>query len=102
MGFYSASQLIQDVRRHDVEVRKVDVNVSNWDCTLEESDSGAAALRLGLRQIKGLSEEAGRRIAEARPAYGYSSTQSLVEATVLDRRELGALASAKAPAPPKT
>ena len=96
MGFYSASQLIQDVRRHDVEVRKVDVNASDWDCTLEVSDSGAAALRLGLRQIKGLSEDAGCRIVEARPVHGYSSTQSLVEATALDRRELGALASAGA------
>jgi error-prone DNA polymerase len=96
MGFYSASQLIQDVRRHDVEVRKVDVNASDWDCTLEVSDSGAAALRLGLRQIKGLSEDAGVRIVEARSVHGYGSTQALVEATALDRRELGALASAGA------
>ncbi|MDH5536438.1 MAG: error-prone DNA polymerase, partial [Betaproteobacteria bacterium] len=35
LGFYSASQLVQDARRHSVEVRPVDVTVSNWDCTLE-------------------------------------------------------------------
>jgi error-prone DNA polymerase len=74
----------------------VDVNASDWDCTLEVSDSGAAALRLGLRQIKGLSEDAGVRIVEARSVHGYGSTQALVEATALDRRELGALASAGA------
>jgi error-prone DNA polymerase len=96
MGFYSASQLTQDARRHDVEIRKVDINASEWDCTLEKSASGAAALRLGLRQVKGLSEEAGRRVVAARPSSGYRSTQSLVESTGLDRRELGALASAAA------
>ena len=96
MGFYSAAQLTQDVRRHDVEVRKVDVNESAWDCTLEKSERGTAALRLGLRQVKGLSEDAGRRVVDARPQSGYRSIQSLVEATGLDRRELGALASAAA------
>ncbi|MGI9202097.1 MAG: error-prone DNA polymerase [Woeseiaceae bacterium] len=96
MGFYSAAQLTQDARRHDVEIRKVDVNASEWDCTLEKSERGTAALRLGLRQVKSLSENAGRRIVAARPQEGYRSIQSLVEATSLDRRELGALASAAA------
>jgi error-prone DNA polymerase len=96
MGFYSAAQLTQDVRRHDVEVRKVDVNASAWDCTLEKSERGTAALRLGLRQVKSLSENAGRRIVAVRPQEGYRNIQSLVEATGLDRRELGALASAAA------
>ncbi|MGI9272971.1 MAG: error-prone DNA polymerase [Woeseiaceae bacterium] len=96
MGFYSASQLTQDARRHGVEIYKVDINQSHWDCTLEAGADGAAALRLGLRQIKGLAEEAGRRIIEARPVDGYSSIQMLQEATGLDRRELGALASAGA------
>ncbi len=98
MGFYSASQLIQDVRRNDVEVRAVDVNQSHWDCTLEVRDDGKAALRLGLRIIKGLADDAGRRIVDARPANdtGYSSIQQLLERAALGRRELGALASAGA------
>ncbi|MCH7821861.1 MAG: error-prone DNA polymerase [Proteobacteria bacterium] len=98
MGFYSASQLIQDVRRNDVEVRTVDVNQSRWDCTLEVRDDGKAALRLGLRIVKGLAEDAGRRIVDARPANdaGYRSIQQLLERAVLDRRELGVLASAGA------
>jgi error-prone DNA polymerase len=36
MGFYAPSQLVQDARRHRVEVRPVDITVSLWDCTLEE------------------------------------------------------------------
>ena len=96
MGFYSASQLTQDARRNDVEVRAVDINQSHWDCTLEARNDGQAALRLGLRMVKGLSEEAGRRIVEQRFMEGYHSTQALLEAIELDRRELGVLASAGA------
>ena len=96
MGFYSASQLIQDLRRHDVEVRKVDVNCSDWDCTLEANDEGEAELRLGLRQVKGLSEEASERILSQRPQAGFQSIQQLVDNTGLEQRELGLLASAGA------
>ncbi|MDH3337362.1 MAG: error-prone DNA polymerase [Gammaproteobacteria bacterium] len=96
MGFYSASQLTQDVRRHGVEVRAVDINRSQWDCTLEARDDGAAALRLGFRMVKGLAEEAGRRVVERRDAKGYHSIQQLLEEVGLDRRELGVLASAGA------
>ena len=96
MGFYSASQLTQDARRHGVEVRPVDINQSNWDCTLEARDDGQAALRLGLRMVKGLSEEAGQRVVEQRSAAGYQGIQALVEAVGLDKRELGVLASAAA------
>lgn len=96
MGFYSASQLTQDARRHGVEIYKVDINQSHWDCTLEAGVDGVAALRLGLRQVKGLAEEAGRRAVDVRPVGGYNSIQVLQEVTGLDRRELGALASAGA------
>ena len=96
MGFYSGSQLVQDVRRHGVEVRGVDINQSHWDCTLETRDDGAAALRLGFRMVKGLSEEAGRRIEDERGVRVYESTQRLLERAGLDRRELGVLASAGA------
>ena len=96
MGFYSASQLTQDVRRHGVEVRAVDINRSDWDCTLEAGEGGVAAMRLGLRMVKGLSEDSGRLIVERRPADGFHGTQQLVEQVGLDRRELGVLASAGA------
>ena len=96
MGFYSASQLTQDARRHGVEVRGVDINQSHWDCTLEARNDGSPALRLGMRLVKGLGEEAGRRVAAERSASGYGSIRQVREAAGLERRELDALASAGA------
>ena len=62
MGFYAPAQLVQDARRHGVEVLPADVCASGWECTLEEGK-----LRLGLRMIGGLSEAGGKRIAQSRP-----------------------------------
>ena len=61
MGFYAPAQIVRDAREHGVEVRAVDVNHSDWDCTLEDG-----ALRLGLRQIDGLQREAADRLVAAR------------------------------------
>ena len=113
MGFYSPSQLIQDLRRHGVEVRPVDVNRSDWDCSLERTDEGTtclrpglrmmkgqkeetACLRLGLRMVKGLKEETARRIVEARASGPYLGSQALLERAKLRRRDLDVLASAGA------
>ena len=96
MGFYAPSQLVQDARRHGVEVRPVDVDASDWDCTLESIESGALALRLGLRLVKGFPEAAALRLVEARRAAGFDSVQSLALRARLDRRELGCLAAAGA------
>jgi error-prone DNA polymerase len=96
MGFYSASQLVQDVRRHGVTVHPVDVNRSAWDCSLEAGQEGVAELRLGLRMIKGLSEEGGLKIIEARSSGDYADVQQLTERADLDKRELGVLASSGA------
>ncbi|HET6629402.1 MAG TPA: error-prone DNA polymerase [Woeseiaceae bacterium] len=96
MGFYAPAQLVQDAQRHGVEVRAADVNASGWDCSLERRRDGKAALRLGLRLVKGLSEAAGRRIAEERKGGRYRSIQQLVERTGLNARELSQLASAGA------
>jgi error-prone DNA polymerase len=62
MGFYAPAQIVRDVREHGVAVREVDVNHSEWDCTLEEG-----TLRLGLRQIDGLQREVADRLADRRP-----------------------------------
>ena len=96
MGFYSGSQLVQDAQRHGVTVRPVDINGSAWDCTLEPDDAGAPALRLGLRMVKGLSEDAGARIVAVRTDDLFADVQQLRERAGLDGRELGALASAGA------
>ncbi|MBT8095907.1 MAG: error-prone DNA polymerase, partial [Woeseia sp.] len=96
MGFYSASQLTQDLRRHGVEIRAVDVNGSGWDNSLERAQNGAAAMRIGLRQIKGLSETAGQRLVAARAAAPFISVQQLSERACLNRSDLSALAAAGA------
>ncbi len=41
MGFYQPAQLVRDARQHNVEIRAVDVNFSDWDCTLEPDSSPA-------------------------------------------------------------
>jgi error-prone DNA polymerase len=84
MGFYAPAQLVQDARRHGVEVRSPDVNASDWDCTLENG-----ALRLGLRRVSGLPEMTGKRLAAGRP---YASVPGLN----LNRKELRCLAAAGA------
>jgi error-prone DNA polymerase len=61
MGFYTPSQLLQDARRHGVEVLPVDVTVSDWDSTLQ-GHSLDAPVRLGLSLICGLVEDAVARI----------------------------------------
>ncbi len=96
MGFYSASQLTQDLRRHGIEIRAVDVNQSDWDNSLERDKEGAATMRIGLRQIKGLSEAAGQRLVTARSSAPYASVQQLSERAALNRLELSALAAAGA------
>ncbi len=96
MGFYAPSQLVQDARRHGVEVRPVDALASDWDCTLERREDGAAALRLGLRLVKGLSQQAGLGLVAARGVRGFDSVQDLAERAGLGRRELGRLAAAGA------
>jgi len=85
MGFYAPSQLVQDARRHGVEVRPPDVTASAWDCTLE-----AGALRLGLRMVGGLGEAAAGRIVAARP---FASVEDLARRAALERRDLRCLAA---------
>jgi error-prone DNA polymerase len=84
MGFYAPAQLVQDARRHGVEVLPADVNASDWDCTLD-----GGALRLGLRMASGLSEASGKSIAARRPFTRVADLQ-------LNRKELRCLADAGA------
>ncbi len=57
MGFYQPAQIIIDARKHEVEVRAVDINYSDWDNLLEEKSNKYCSLRLGFRQVKGLRED---------------------------------------------
>jgi error-prone DNA polymerase len=86
MGFYSASQLVQDARRHGVEVLPPDVTASAWETTLEGN-----AVRLGLHMIKGLGQAAGERVAEVRGRF--RDVADLARQARLDRGDLEALAA---------
>jgi error-prone DNA polymerase len=104
MGFYAPAQLVRDTRAHDVEVRPVDVCVSDWECTLERPDEPLEssvrlpqpALRLGMRMVKSLSEAGAQRVVAARQQRGFASVQDLGERAALDRGDLEALAAAGA------
>ncbi|OYX07992.1 MAG: error-prone DNA polymerase [Sphingomonadales bacterium 32-68-7] len=66
MGFYAPAQIVRDSQEHGVAVLPVDVNHSDWDCTLAARLEGPVALRLGLRQVDGLAEAAAARLVAAR------------------------------------
>jgi error-prone DNA polymerase len=87
MGFYSPSTILQDAQRHGVELRPVRVERSDWDCTIEER-----AIRVGLRQVKGLGEEAARRIEQARASAPFASLADLAERASLAKLDLDVLA----------
>jgi error-prone DNA polymerase len=98
MGFYQPAQLVRDAREHGVEVRPPDILFSDWDCTLEapgDRQSGHAALRLGLRQIRGFKEKEAEAFMEARKA-GLSTLEDFVLRSDLSRRGLELLAEADA------
>jgi error-prone DNA polymerase len=94
MGFYAPAQIVRDAREHRVEVRPVDVNASDWDNTLEPGESGFA-LRLGLRQVKGLSEIHALAVMIHR-GDGYRDLHELWRKTGLPVAALTALAGADA------
>ena len=96
MGFYSPSQLVQDARRHGVEVRAVDVLYSDWEATLETVEGQPPAVRLGLNIVQGLTQESGWRIEEARAVKAFSDLNDLASRSGLSSVDLKALAAANA------
>ena len=126
LGFYSPSQLVQDARRHGLEVLPVDVSYSDWDCSLEKSGSEPnftaphgveprplawslkgneklgsdphlqPAVRLGLRMVAGLHARVALRISAARRQGAFANTEDLALRCGLDAGDLKALASADA------
>ena len=95
MGFYSASQLVQDARRHDVQVLPVCINHSAWDHSLETTDTAELAIRLGLRQVKGVRQGPIQELIAQRPPQGFQGL-SQVQALHLAKGQLESLASANA------
>jgi error-prone DNA polymerase len=111
MGFYQPAQLVRDARAHGVEIRAVDVNFSDWDCTLEpvaptltatptsatggENVLGNHAVRLGFRLVHGLSEDELQKLIAAR-GNGFASIERLAAVTGLSRFSIERLAEADA------
>ncbi len=97
MGFYSPDQVLQDARRHGIEVRPVDVRHSDWDCSLEPAgQESELAIRLGLRMVRGFREEDARRIEAARQAAVFASVGDLCLRACLDARAREQLADSGA------
>jgi error-prone DNA polymerase len=94
MGFYAPAQLIRDAREHGVDVLPIDVNASDWDCTLANRD-GRIAVRLGLRLVRGLPEAVARTI-EACRTRPFRSIADLTAQTGLCRAIVQRLADADA------
>ncbi len=103
MGFYAPHTLVEDAKRHGVEVRAVDAAVSGWESTLEGAVPGApaaagevAALRVGLHAIRGLPRAVGEAIVAARRAAPFGSLGDLVRRAGVSRAWLLRLAEAGA------
>jgi error-prone DNA polymerase len=99
MGFYQPAQLVRDARQHGVEIRPVDVNCSDWDCTLEPIPAGGEgtghAVRLGFRLIGGLSEPELKKLIAAR-GNGFASIERLAAIAGVSRFTIERLAEADA------
>ena len=112
MGFYQPAQLVRDASDHGVDIREVDVNYSGWDCALEEAAFKPArilerhaemrgvirtnyAVRLGFRQIKGLSKERMDAFVDRRGS-GYTTVRDVWLRSGLDVDDIERLAQADA------
>jgi error-prone DNA polymerase len=98
MGFYSPATLVEDAKRHGVAVRAVDIQQSDWDCTLEpESSSGEGfAVRMGLRFVKSLHDADGKRIVVYRTLAPFQSIDDVASRAQLNDGILARLAESGA------
>jgi error-prone DNA polymerase len=96
MGFYAPAQLVRDARNHGVDMRWVDVNRSEWDCTLEKRDDGRCAVRLGFRMVRGVKEEDVKRLVATRAHRPFGSIDELWNRVGIGAGGLRRLAAADA------
>jgi error-prone DNA polymerase len=96
MGFYAPAQIVRDAREHGVEVRPPCINASRWDCTLEKGGGRYLAVRLGLRQIRGLSNADGAKIVAARGTAPFTSVEEVWRRSGVPRASIEKLADGDA------
>jgi error-prone DNA polymerase len=94
MGFYMPAVLVKDAQRHGLRVKPIDVLISDWACTIEHEADGSLSVRLGLGYAKGLRQQSGEAIAQARHELGaFQSSEDLTSRVPsLNRKELTLLA----------
>ncbi|WP_288106337.1 error-prone DNA polymerase [Limnobacter sp.] len=98
MGFYQPAQLIQDARRHGVQVEPIDLHHSGWQTTLEQTthQNGLHRVRLGFHLVQGLSANGAHRLLESRKNGEFTSVEDLAKRATLSKQDLQALADANA------
>ena len=97
MGFYPPATLVNDARRHGVDVRGPCLKEGDWECTVEETDDPTRpALRIGWRHIRGVGDKATERLTSARNAGPFDSIEEVVRRASLTRAEALGLARAGA------
>ncbi len=94
MGFYMPAVLVKDAQRHGLRVKAIDVQGSEWACTVEQESNGRLSLRMGLGYAKGLRRQAAEALVESRERLGrFQSAEDLaLRVPFLNRKELTLLA----------
>jgi len=94
MGFYSAAVLVKDAQRHGLRVKPIDVQVSDWRCTVEQESDGTLSLRIGLGYARSLARQAAEALVASRRNDGlFRSAEDLAQRVPsLNRKELTRLA----------
>jgi error-prone DNA polymerase len=94
MGFYSPAVLVKDAQRHGLRVKPIDVQVSDWLCTVEDEPGGSLSLRLGLNYAKGMRKESADELVLIRTQGGLfrSAEDFALRIPELNRKELMLLA----------
>jgi error-prone DNA polymerase len=94
MGFYSPSVIIEDARRHGLRVKPIDIQTSDWPCTIEQEDDHTLSLRLGLGYVRGLRGLCAEAIVKSRVQERFSSVDDLVlRVPQINRKELALLSN---------
>ncbi len=94
MGFYTPAVLVKDAQRHGLRVRPIDIQISEWPCTIEHEMDGTLSLRMGLGYARDLRNQSAQLIVDARTHDGlFDSVEDLVQRIpALNRKELALLA----------
>ena len=90
MGFYMPAVLVKDAQRHGLRVKPIDVQRSEWNCTIEHEDDETLTLRLGLRYVKGMRGATAEALVVARERSGFfrSVDELVVRVPEMNRKEM--------------